>query len=71
MGNLFLWWRWEGFPQLLEGKHLQWKWFGLGELPPLEKMNYGTQEFTKCFVPLLAQLVSQAQEEWDSKIGRS
>ncbi len=38
----FLWAAWQGFPQLVEQKHLQWRWFPLDKLPPQENMTPGT-----------------------------
>lgn len=48
---LFLWKEWEGEPKLVDGSHLEWKWFPLDNPPPLENMNYGTRNFFKNIFP--------------------
>lgn len=39
---MLLWREWRGFPQLLEGKHREWKWFPLSNLPLVGCVTPGT-----------------------------
>lgn len=63
---VFLWREWDGFPQLLEGKHTQWKWFKLNSLPAPELMNFGTRACVRDLIPKVYVPASGPQDEWDA-----
>jgi 8-oxo-dGTP pyrophosphatase MutT (NUDIX family) len=43
---------WKGFPRRLEpDKCLNWRWFSLDELPPLDKCTPGTRDFFTQILP--------------------
>lgn len=48
-----LWRRWEGFPQLVEGKHTRWEWVQLDKLPPARFCTAGTQDLMPQFLTKL------------------
>ena len=41
---MFLWTKWSGEPQLLEGKHTEWRWFSWDDLPAHELMTIATRK---------------------------
>jgi ADP-ribose pyrophosphatase YjhB (NUDIX family) len=46
-----LWQSWEGFPRLVEDSHLQWRWFPLNQLPPLDMVTPGTRVLLSSLLP--------------------
>jgi len=45
-----LWTRFNGEPELVEGKHVEWRWFSGNELPSPKDCTYGTIDLMKIMI---------------------
>jgi len=68
---MLLWREWRGFPQLLEGKHREWKWFPLSNPPLVGCVTPGTLILLTDLLPNSPYFSGYAAATYPGAVGAS